>query len=52
MYLIGVFVPFIILHVEVFLLPMEMTPQLVILHKEPKMLGSTIFRYHKLLEFK
>ena len=36
MYLIGVFVPFIILHMKVILAPMEMVPQFIVLYKEPK----------------
>ena len=47
-YLIGVFVPFIILQKEVFLLTMAMALQLVILPYEPKYLGFTNFGDYKI----
>ena len=45
-YLIGVFVPFIILHMEVFLLTMALVLQLLILHLELKKIGLQIFGDH------
>ena len=51
-YLIGVFVPFIILHMKVFLLTMAMGLQLAILHKEPKYSGFIIFIYQHWQESK
>ena len=44
MYLIVVFFPFNILHMEVFLFTMAMVLQLTILYKEPKIYGLQIFK--------
>ena len=43
--LIGVFVLFVNLHMEVFLKHVTMLLQLLIQHEEPKILGFTIFIY-------